>query len=317
MRTSLRFYSRVITPASVLRSTACLRSVAAFVPTVDAIKNLREASGAGLLDCKNALAKFSGDHTEALKFLKEKGLAKLQGRATAAVGHGFVAAVMAKDGKSGAIVEMNSETDFACRSDYFTSLVENIADQIAATSKSVAATPDSNDTTPEANGRVAGVVSVVDAPGDVILADGTTAAATVDGLGARLGERVVLRRAVVFNPPAGVLEVDGVPLSKHIVGAYVHAKHAGTRCGSRATMVSVSAVATVDEEVLRKVATEVAISACTYYGLEGYSSWDEYGMLAKADNTLKKMIEGRAKSVAANSGAIKVTGVKTMILGAQ
>ena len=89
------------------------------------VKDLREKTGAGMMDCKKALTETSGDFEAALDWLRTKGLAAAAKKAGRIASEGLVAAVI--DGKVGAAVELNSETDFVARNEIFQKLVSNVA----------------------------------------------------------------------------------------------------------------------------------------------------------------------------------------------
>jgi elongation factor Ts len=96
------------------------------------VKELREKTGAGILDCKEALTTTEGDLEEAVAYLRKKGLADAKKRAGRAASEGLVGSYVHMNGKIGVLVEVNSETDFVARTDEFQDLVKNIAMQIAA-----------------------------------------------------------------------------------------------------------------------------------------------------------------------------------------
>ena len=98
------------------------------------IKKLREATGAGILDCRKALESADGDVNKALDFLREKGLAKAAKRASRNASEGVVELYNHGNGRVGVMVEVNVETDFVGRSEVFRTLAHEIALQIAATS---------------------------------------------------------------------------------------------------------------------------------------------------------------------------------------
>ncbi len=98
------------------------------------IKKLRESTGAGILDCKNALENADGDLDKALDFLREKGLAKAAKRASRVASEGVVELYNHGNGRVGVMVEVNVETDFVGRSESFRELAHELALQIAATS---------------------------------------------------------------------------------------------------------------------------------------------------------------------------------------
>ncbi len=96
------------------------------------VKELREKTGAGMMDCRNALIESKGDMDEAIVILRKKGLASAQKKATRIAAEGMIGHYIHAGGKLGVLVEVNSETDFAARSADFQALVKDIAMHIAA-----------------------------------------------------------------------------------------------------------------------------------------------------------------------------------------
>ena len=101
------------------------------------VKKLREKTGAGIMECKNALVSTDGDFEKATKILKEKGLAALEKRADRATNNGKVFVKIKEDGSSAVLVELNAETDFVARNPEFIEVGKTIADQ--ALEKGIAA----------------------------------------------------------------------------------------------------------------------------------------------------------------------------------
>lgn len=99
--------------------------------TAEMVKELREKTGAGLMDCKKALAQTSGDLEKALQVLREKGLATAAKKSSRTASEGLVSSYIHMD-KLGVLVEVNCETDFVARTDDFRALVKDIAMQVAA-----------------------------------------------------------------------------------------------------------------------------------------------------------------------------------------
>ncbi|MBM2831124.1 MAG: tsf [Dehalococcoidia bacterium] len=97
------------------------------------IKELREKSGAGVMDCRNALAETCGDMEKAHSLLKQRGVVKAEKKAVRAASQGLIASYIHHSGKIGAMVELNCETDFVARTDDFKELARNLAMQVAAT----------------------------------------------------------------------------------------------------------------------------------------------------------------------------------------
>lgn len=98
------------------------------------VKELREKTGAGMMDCKNALAEANGDMEQAIVVLRKKGLATAQKKSGRIAAEGMVGHYIHAGGKIGVLVEVNCETDFAARSEDFQGLVKDIAMHIAAQS---------------------------------------------------------------------------------------------------------------------------------------------------------------------------------------
>ena len=95
--------------------------------TAAMVKELRERTQAGMMDCKKALVETDGDMEKAIEFLREKGLAKAAKKAGRTAAEGLVRIAFSDDSKTAAIVEVNSETDFVSKNDEFVSFVEGLA----------------------------------------------------------------------------------------------------------------------------------------------------------------------------------------------
>jgi elongation factor Ts len=147
--------------------------------TMDLIKRLRETTGAGMMDCKKALSETRGEFDGAVDWLRKKGLAAAQKKASRVAAEGLVAALV--DGNRGAVVEVNSETDFVARNDKFQSFVATVA-KLAVQSRDLqdllAKTP----------------------PGE-----GKTVADKLTDLVATIGENMSLRRMATLSTASGVV----------------------------------------------------------------------------------------------------------------
>lgn len=99
--------------------------------SVDDIKALREQTGAGVMDCRSALAESDGDLAKAIDILREKGLARAARRADRETREGLIEAYV-HGGRIGVLVEINCETDFVARTDVFKALAHDVAMQIAS-----------------------------------------------------------------------------------------------------------------------------------------------------------------------------------------
>ncbi len=96
------------------------------------VKELREKTGAGMMDCKKALSEVNADMEKAVEFLRKKGLATAQKRAGRALNEGIIQSYIHMTGKLGVLVEVNCETDFVAKNEDFQEFAKNIAMHIAA-----------------------------------------------------------------------------------------------------------------------------------------------------------------------------------------
>jgi elongation factor Ts len=97
------------------------------------VKELRDRTGAGMMDCKKALAETDGDITKAMEWLRQKGITSAEKKAGRIAAEGLVGSYIHTGGRVGVLVEVNCQTDFVARNQAFKELVQNIAMQIAAT----------------------------------------------------------------------------------------------------------------------------------------------------------------------------------------
>ena len=98
--------------------------------TASLVKELREKTGAGMMDCKKVLTETDGDLEKAAELLRERGIAKAAKKSGRVAAEGIVEAYISEDGKSGAIVEVNSETDFVAKNEDFKTFVMDVAKQV-------------------------------------------------------------------------------------------------------------------------------------------------------------------------------------------
>lgn len=100
--------------------------------STEMIKDLRAQSGAGIMDCRSVLLETGGDINKSLEILKEKGLLQAQKKAGRTTGQGLVEAYIHTEGRIGALIEVNCETDFVARTDEFKEMAHCLAMQVAA-----------------------------------------------------------------------------------------------------------------------------------------------------------------------------------------
>ena len=99
--------------------------------TANQVKELREKTGAGMMDCKKVLTETNGDEEKAIELLRERGLSKAAKKSGRIAAEGLAAAYISDDKKVGAVVEVNAETDFVAKNEEFRSFVADVAKQVA------------------------------------------------------------------------------------------------------------------------------------------------------------------------------------------
>lgn len=100
--------------------------------TASLVNELRKKTSVGMMECKKALTETNGDLEAAVKYLRERGIAKAAGKADREASEGIIAARLSADGKSGILIEVNCETDFVSRNEQYVQFVDEIADALAA-----------------------------------------------------------------------------------------------------------------------------------------------------------------------------------------
>ena len=149
--------------------------------TAAKVKELRERTGSGMMDCKKALAETNGDMEKAIDYLREKGLAKAAKKAERTAADGRVFYKLNSDGTLGVMVEINSETDFVAKTDEFNDLGNKIVAHLAGSKK----------------------FDDVPALLESVHESGSTVNELVTALIAKLGENIVLKRFARFDAPNG------------------------------------------------------------------------------------------------------------------
>ena len=133
--------------------------------TAGMVKELREMTGAGMMDCKKALTATEGDMDKAVEWLREKGLATAQKKAGRIAAEGLAMVQVSEDGKKAVAVEVNSETDFVAKNEKFQAYVAQVAEQAmdttAADVDAFLAEPWKFDTTKSVNEALAGQIAVI------------------------------------------------------------------------------------------------------------------------------------------------------------
>ncbi|MEZ6031293.1 MAG: translation elongation factor Ts [Hyphomonadaceae bacterium] len=236
--------------------------------TAAMVKELREKTGAGMMDCKKALAETNGDIAAAADWLREKGILKAAKKADRVAAEGLIG--VAASGKAAALVEVNSETDFVARNDGFQNAVREIAN--------IALTVDGD------------VVKLAHSPAS----SGGTVNEMLQGLVATIGENMTLRRAAALS------------VSEGVVATYIH-NQAGEGLGKIGVLVALESPGDASRltDLGRKVAMHVASMkplATTTAELDPNVVEKERQILTaqaaesgKPANVIEKMVEGRIR----------------------
>ena len=178
------------------------------VITADQVKQLRERSGAGIMECKRALEQADGDMARAVDLLKHQGLAKADKKTGREASQGLIEPYIHGGGRIGAIVEVNCETDFVARTPEFRELAHDLAMQVAATSPMYVSTDEiSADAWAtlerEHGGREQAAVAAVLLDQPFIKDPKMTIRDVIRDRIAKLGENIVVRRFARFEVGAG------------------------------------------------------------------------------------------------------------------
>jgi len=240
--------------------------------TAKDVSELRQRTQAGMMDCKKALEECQGDMTQAVEWLRKKGISRGESRAGRAASEGKIVARTSPDGTSGAIVELNSETDFVARNEAFGQTVEKIADTLLADASSdgIVATGEGS---PLLGAKFGAAGTLADA---------------LKSLTGTIGETIVLRRYARFGGSGAV-------------GAYVH--HNG-KVGTLVEIAGASGEAA--QQLARTVAEHVTAGVPTVpvsvtrddvpaelVDRERRIFTEQAAASGKPENIVKKMVEGR------------------------
>lgn len=234
--------------------------------TAKDVAALREMSGAGMMDCKKALVECDGDMDKAMDYLREKSLAASAKKASRIAAEGLVSSYISADGQTGVIIEMNCETDFVAKNDAFKSLIADMAKHIAIA-------------------KPATVEEMMEQP----YVDDTskTIATVITEAVAKIGEKITIRRFVIYNAANG------------FVDSYIHMN------GSTGVLIEVENMPFTPENktVLHDIAMHIAAAKPSYIVREEVDSSEldkEKEILraqalneGKPEKIVEKMVEGR------------------------
>ena len=235
--------------------------------TATMVKDLRDKTGAGMMDCKNALNETNGDMEAAIDWLRKKGISKAAKKAGRAAAEGLVG--VAVDGGTGALVEVNAETDFVARNEEFKSFVKSAANHAL-----------------KEGGDLEKLLAARHGNSNV--------QQTLTELVAKIGENMSVRRTVALSVNPGV------------VAAYVH-NAASPELGKIGVLVALKS--TADQAKLSALAKQLAMHVAAASPLaitpehlskdvverERNVQWELAKQSGKPDNVIEKMMEGRMR----------------------
>lgn len=237
--------------------------------TAAMVKELRDKTGAGMMDAKNALVENQGDMEASVDWLRKKGLAKAAKKSGRTAAEGLIAVAASADGKSAAVIEVNAETDFVGRNEQFQGFVVKAA-QVALTAGNIEAT--------------------ASAP----FADGKNTQETLTGLIATIGENMNLRRS------------EKVAVNQGLVATYIHSAVA-PNLGKIGVLVALESAAPADklQQLGKQIAMHVAaanpealdIASVDPKAVEREKNVQRETAKAsgKPDDIIEKMLEGRMR----------------------
>ena len=236
--------------------------------TAQMVKELRESTGAGMMDCKSALTETNGEMTAAQDWLRKKGLSKAAKKSGRVAAEGLVGVQIT--GTKGVVVEVNSETDFVARNDLFQGLVKMIADVALSAGTDVATI----------NAAKAGSITVAESIADTI---------------AKIGENMTLRRAASLE------------VSKGAIGQYVH-NSITDGLGKIGVIVALESTGKTDELVAlgRQIAMHIASTNPLALDAGGVSAdivkrekdvlADKFRQQGKPEAMIEKIVENGLKT---------------------
>ncbi|MCX8163921.1 MAG: translation elongation factor Ts [Aquificaceae bacterium] len=240
--------------------------------SAEMVKNLREMTGAGMLECKKALEEAGGDMEKAKEILRIRGLAKADKKAGRETKEGIIYAYVSEDRKTGVLIELNCETDFVAKNEHFVELALNIAKHIASLPENTNKTGSGEDVLSQSYAQNQSI-SVGDLIKSVI---------------AKIGENIQLRRFVRFD-------------TEGFVHAYVHG------VGKVGVMLDYTAPS-LDEKSLRvvqDVALQIAAMKPEFVSIESVDPealkrerrilTEQARQEGKPENIIEKVVEGRLK----------------------
>ena len=240
--------------------------------TAALVKELREKSGVGMMDCKKALLETGGDLELAMDWLRTKGLSKAAKKADRVAAEGLIAIALRKDGEgvTGAVVELNAETDFVARNELFQSAAREVAK------------------------AALDVEGGVDKLADAKTSSGESVSALITNLIATIGENMMVRRSARFVVPQGV------------VSAYIHNAVAAD-LGRIGVLVALASSADPDKlnELGRKIGMHIAATSPMSLSVEDIDPaavereraifTEQAQASGKPPAVIEKMVEGRIR----------------------
>jgi len=260
--------------------------------TASTVKQLRDKTGVGMMQCKSALAEAKGDLAEAEKILRKKGLAAAASKAGRATGEGVIASHVAENGRSGVLVEVNCETDFAARNEDFQVLVGHVAAHALS-----AGSP-----TTESESVAEALDALLAAP--VVAAGGRPLKEIVAGAVAKIGENIQVGRFVRFDAAEGGR-----------LASYVHT-------GSKIGVLVEAKVDGVEghENLLRDVAMHIAAASPRFVRRENVAekvledereiSREQALKAGKPPQVVEKIVQGRMEKFFAEACLLEQPFVK-------
>ena len=237
--------------------------------TATMVKELRERTGAGMMECKKALTETDGDQEAAVELLRKKGAASADKKASRIAAEGAIVQSISADGRRAVMVEVNSETDFVAKGDAFNEFADSVAARILASAP-----------------------ADVDALSVMPLVDGGESVEEVrKGLvGGKIGENISIRRFEVMNAAEG-----------EVLAGYLHGQRIGVLVHNRGGDESLARDIAMHVAASRPVSVDESGVPAELLAKEREIFLDQARQSGKPENIMEKMVEGRVRKFLAES----------------
>ena len=237
--------------------------------TASMVKELRERTGAGMMECKKALTETDGDQEAAIELLRKKGAASADKKASRVAAEGAVVHKISDDGRRGVMLEVNCETDFVAKGDAFSEFATQVAERVAASAP-----------------------ADVDALMAMPLVDGGDSVESVrkELVGGKIGENISVRRFVVIDAEDG-----------EVINGYLHGRKIGVLVKNKGGDAGLARDIAMRVAASRPVAIDETGVPADLLAKEREIFLEQARASGKPENIMEKMVEGRVRKYLAEN----------------